>query len=142
MKIDLVTFNDLRERAEIDIIGGTIEISCAKDIMRGTIDDIFWWSRRHPSKFEWTDGVVWNKRQGIWNHTGDGVISFNFPSFEYFSGPYQMESGELFFTLRKVLHTIIFPVGYQSPDIPYNWRECENIHCQFMGIKPPGRMPT
>jgi len=142
MKIDLITFEDIRERAEIDIFGGIIEIPCADKVMRGTIDDILWWPHRHPREIHWVNGMAWNNHYSAWDHFNNGITKFKRESFDWFDGPYQMESGEIFFMLQKVIHVIIFPVGHPAPETPYDWRVCNHLHCGFMGIESPKRKPT
>ncbi len=142
MDIELITFEEIRSRAEIDLIGGIVEIPCANQILRGTIDDIYWWKRNRLRGIEWVDGTVWDAYTSSWIPVPNSFLQFDFESFEYFAGPYQMESGEIFFITRNVLYTVIFPVGLQPPDKPYEWRECAQLHCRFMGIAAPWRTST
>jgi hypothetical protein len=138
MKANLITFADIRERAAIDVTGGIVEVPSAGTVLRGTIEDIFWWPS-HPSRIEWTDGIIWDQRFGTWNKSTNGRINFPLEGAEYFGGPYEMESREIFFIFNNVLCLTIFPVGFEPPELPYDNMAGYAIHCRIMGLNPHGR---
>ena len=115
----LITFDELRSRQEIDIVGGYIEIHYEGRILRGIIDDIFWWHNHSPRQIIWTDGLTlatptctnWKKSQG-------GKIRFTYEMIETFSGPFEDELGPIFFTLRGVADIVIYPVNCSPPEKP------------------------
>jgi hypothetical protein len=138
MKGDLITFDEIRKRTEIDIIRGTIEIRYDdKSIERGVIDDITWWPRRHPKFIEWENAHIWNAGSQTWIRELDKSnpgFRFTFEAFESFAGPYLTERGELFFLVKGNNYAVIFPVGVEVPPLPYKYKELLDIHCEIMGV--------
>jgi hypothetical protein len=142
MEANPIAFVEIHERMKTGIIGGILEILRNDTIIRGTIKDIIWWPHLHPRRIDWTDENIWDPRFALWDRGNDAALHFDFTESECFTGPYEMKSREIIFFPPKVNYVTIFPTGHEPGDVPYDWQACLNLHCQIMGQKPPGRLPT
>ncbi|MEN9912842.1 MAG: hypothetical protein RLY66_250 [Candidatus Parcubacteria bacterium] len=122
MKGSLITFDDLQYRQEIDIIGGTVEVDFDRTIYRGEVDDLFWWPH-HLRKINWINSVQWCAPQGTWvpsDKDGTYHVRFKMNSIEFFTGPFEIDTGEILITYRdytgKITAITLFPRGCIPPD--------------------------
>jgi hypothetical protein len=137
MGATLITFANIRKRT--DIIGGQIEFPGRHGIMRGKIEDIDWWST-HPSDIEWVDGTVWNPRLPSWDPMArPDMILFPIEEREGFGGPYETDSGEIFFLCRQYRYITLYPIGLEPHEIPYDDHACFEAHCRIMGFDRRGK---
>jgi hypothetical protein len=119
MERKLITFPELRARAEIDLIGGTIEFCVKGVICRAEIDDIFWWSN-YPKQFNTLDTRRWSEAQQDWKSSNTVYLWFPKNCGEWFFGPYEMPDGEIIFMTNSESFITIYPTHHALPDIPRN----------------------
>lgn len=121
MNGNLITFDELHARQEIDLIGGTIEVDTHQMTYRGQLDDMFWW-KSHPKEFTWIQCLEWHTRERAWRPSPKkkGTVNFSFGMIELFSGPFELDSGEIFFATgtpcTPVIAVTIFPRGQVPHD--------------------------
>jgi hypothetical protein len=139
METKLISFADIRGRVPIDIVGGIVEVPSLDVIFRGKIEEISWWYS-HPARIEWDEGTIWDPQFGTWNKHSNGRIDFPLEGAEYFGGPYEMESGELFIIFNKLLCLTIFPARCEPPEFPYDGRASYAAHCRITGVDMPSHM--
>lgn len=124
----LITFEDIRGRQEIDLIGGTMEIYLNKLVYRGELDDILWWNH-YPRRFYWIKSIEWYTNQQVWRASrgSEKQLNFQHNSIESFAGPFELVSGELFFMFSKYISVTLFPKGCSLPDAPRNEERYESL---------------
>lgn len=115
----LITFDDMRHRQEIDLIGGYVEADMQNTIYRGELDDILWWNH-YPKRLDWLKALEWRPSHARWKECGitQGETTFDFNTIELFSGPFEFDSAEIFFVLAGRIAITIFPKGCAPPHGP------------------------
>jgi len=135
MKGTLITFADVRERQEIDIVGGYIEVDLQHLVHRGKVEHITWWNN-YPREIFWTNNQELIPPQYIWKSDGtlDKCMRFGFNSVELFFGPCEFDSGELFFILQNSIAVTLFPRGITPPNRLESQQHYQILRCQFPSV--------
>jgi hypothetical protein len=117
MNGQLITFTEIQQRQEVDLIGSQIELDTGDGTCRGTISDIFWWNH-YPRKFNWVHEMTWSIHHRGWVELPQKMksFSFEFKSIEFFSGPFELDTGEIFFLYNDTSAITIYPHGCIPPD--------------------------
>ena len=115
----LITFNDIQHQQEIDLIGGCIEVSIQGAIYRGKLDDILWWNQ-YPRRLDWKESTEWNTKINKWmyNDMSGGSKGFPYDSIEKFSGPFELDTSEIFFAFERTVIVTLFPRRCEPPHLP------------------------
>ena len=112
-----ILFSEIRRRTDQDIVGGTVEVALSRNIYRGIIDDITWWIE-HPHEILMLNTEVWNPQFEIWSPSNINEIIFPHSKWESFYGPYEADSGEIFFMTDTSENVTMYPIGCPVPDLP------------------------
>ena len=110
----LITFDELREKTNINIVGATFEICYEPGrIERGIIENIVWYYHKHPRVIRWKEGFIWNPTSRAWipSRHKESNYNFDFTAFEQFCGPYETEQGEIFLLSEGGYYAFVYPIG-------------------------------
>lgn len=115
----LIKFDDLQERESIDLIGGYIEIDMQISVFSGELSHIDW-GYHYPKLLSWMNSMRWDPESSKWVGQTDVPrrIRFTNKSIEQFLGPYELETGEIFFIMGGKIAITIFPIGQAPPEKP------------------------
>ena len=133
----LMTFGELSEN-RFRLEGMMIEYPFGNsgNIFVGEIIGTVWWPRRHMKEFRIAEGRLWNPSSKKWTWYGGQRLSFTFEQFERFSGPYEMENGEIFFILDKFLYVRLFRATGKKLEPPLGFEPFYAAHQRFISPNP------
>ena len=137
MSTRLITFEALSEKrflldgmmAEFPFIGND-------DIFVGEIIATAWWPGKHIRFFQTVEGQSWNSRTASWAWQGAYRMQFKFEQFEMFSGPYEIDNGDIFFMIGPTFYVRFFHKNIDSTR-PIGANALYAIHRRFIDPEPP-----
>ncbi len=112
-----ILFAEIRRRTDQDIVGGTVEVSLGQNVYRGYTDDITWWNN-YPHEIFILDTELWDPKLEKWSPSRVNEIIFPFDKCEHFIGPFEADSGEIFFMTDSSENVTLYPIGCTCPDLP------------------------
>ncbi len=141
----MITFNDLSDdmyrldgmMAEVPYVG--------KDIFVGKVIGTLWWPVGHIRQLQLAEGRLWNPKTRKWTREDGYVHDFGPNMLEYFFGPYETETGDIFF-LQDLGENAFFYVrffeknGFEDSGVymrPLGFDPLYAVHRRFMEPEPP-----
>jgi hypothetical protein len=107
----------------------------------GEIMGTSWWPRRHIRKIQIVEARSWDPVTGAWKWQGAYFIQFAYNQFESFIGPYETDSGDIFFMIGQQFYVRIFRKNGKL-EKPLGAAHFYALHCRFMEPDPSqGKTP-
>lgn len=135
MKARMMKFEEMMFRQDEHILGGTVEFDFQSTIYRGEIHDIVW-HRKAPYEIVWTMKESWLFNAQLWEYVESNRLRHVFgpKMMEFFTGPFETDSQEIFFVFQHKIFVTIFPCGIAPPAEP---RSKERHQCAISFFKIP-----
>ena len=119
MKGTLLPFPELEQRDVIDIRGGYVEITSQGQVARGKIIRITYWKTHTPCRIVFDEIQLWSTDKQKWiRHRERFNVQFSHSDLEEYTGPFESEDGEIFFTSSRGVYVIITPRSLEQPPLP------------------------
>lgn len=117
---ELMTFSQLKEREHVDIRGSRLEVLVlGGTVKRGTIEFIRYHRNGSLAQIVWDHSCTWDPQDQEWmNDDHDrSFIAFSSIDIEYFTGPFEIISGEICF-MNPRFKVTIYPPRTLVPQFP------------------------
>lgn len=138
----LMTFAELSDDRYI-LENGLAEFPYGNEgMLVGKVIGTLWWPGKHIRQIQLAECSSWSTTARRWTRHDGHILNFDMNLFEYFCGPYQTETGDVFFLQSAGPNTFFYVRFFDNENKrkePVGLGPLYEVHRRIMDPEPPSR---